>query len=170
MARPGNRGDAVAKTLTVTLTVNGEKRTAEVRPDETLLEMLRERLGLTGTKEGCGKGECGACSVILDGAPVTSCIVFAAQCEGRDVLTIEGLSDDGKLGVIQEAFVEAGAVQCGFCTPGMIMSAHALLSSNPNPTRGEIAEAISGNLCRCTGYVKIIDAIELASGRFDDRA
>jgi len=149
--------------LKVRLTVNGRERSADVDSTETLLSLLRERLGLTGTKEGCGRGECGACTVILDGEPVNSCLVFAAQCDGRDVLTIEGLGENGELDRIQRAFVEAGAVQCGYCTPGMIMSAYALLASKPHPTRGEIQEAISGNLCRCTGYVKIVDAIERAS-------
>jgi len=150
--------------LKVRLKVNGRERSADVGATETLLSLLRERLGLTGTKEGCGRGECGACTVILDGEPVNACLVFAAQCDGRDVLTIEGLSESGEIDRIQRAFVETGAVQCGFCTPGMIMSAHALLASNPRPTRDEIREAISGNLCRCTGYVKIVDAIERASG------
>jgi len=149
--------------LKVRLTVNGRERSADVESTETLLALLRERLGLTGTKEGCGRGECGACTVILDGEPVNSCLVFAAQCDGRDVLTIEGLGENGELDRIQRAFVEAGAVQCGYCTPGMIMSAHALLASKPHPTRDEIREAISGNLCRCTGYVKIVDAIERAA-------
>ena len=150
--------------MKVRLKVNGRERSADVGATETLLSLLRERLGLTGTKEGCGRGECGACTVILDGEPVNACLVFAAQCDGRDVLTIEGLSESGEIDRIQRAFVETGAVQCGFCTPGMIMSAHALLASNPRPTRDEIREAISGNLCRCTGYVKIVDAIERASG------
>ena len=149
--------------MKVRLTVNGRERSADVESTETLLALLRERLGLTGTKEGCGRGECGACTVILDGEPVNSCLVFAAQCDGRDVLTIEGLGENGELDRIQRAFVEAGAVQCGYCTPVMIMSAHALLASKPHPTRGEIREAISGNLCRCTGYVKIVDAIERAA-------
>jgi carbon-monoxide dehydrogenase small subunit len=149
--------------VNVTLTVNGASRTAEVDPTTTLVEMLRGPLGLTGTKVGCGRGECGACTVILDGRPVNSCIVFAAQCGGRDVLTIEGLAANGSLHRIQEAFVEAGAVQCGYCTPGMIMSAYALLRENPRPTREEIRQAIAGNLCRCTGYVKIVEAVERAS-------
>jgi aerobic-type carbon monoxide dehydrogenase small subunit (CoxS/CutS family) len=149
--------------MQISVTVNGERRTAEVGGATTLLELLREHLDLTGTKRGCGRGECGACTVILDGKPVNSCLVFAAQCDGREVVTIEGLTKDGRLDRIQEAFAKEGAVQCGFCTPGVIMSAYALLSSNGRPDRREIAEAISGNLCRCTGYVKIIDAIETAS-------
>jgi len=147
----------------VSLKVNGETRTVAVRSDATLVELLRDGLGLTGTKIGCGRGECGACTVILDGRPVNACLVFAAQCEGREVLTVEGLAAGGELDRIQRAFIEAGAVQCGFCTPGMLMSAYALLRSNPRPTRAEIEEAISGNLCRCTGYVKIVDAVEKAS-------
>jgi aerobic carbon-monoxide dehydrogenase small subunit len=147
----------------VTLTVNGSTRSADVDPAASLLTLLRIGLGLTGTKQGCGNGECGACTVLLDGEPVNSCLVFAAQCEGRNVLTIEGLSESGELDRLQSAFADAGAVQCGFCTPGMIMSGKALLMRNPRPTRKEIAEAISGNLCRCTGYVKIVDAIELVA-------
>ena len=151
--------------MLVNLTVNGEQREADVPSAATLVELLREHLGLVGTKVGCGHGECGACTVLLDGEPVNSCLVFAAQCDGREVTTIEGLRKDGALDRIQNAFVDAGAVQCGFCTPGMIMSAAALLSSNPAPSRDEIEEAISGNLCRCTGYVKIVDAVQLASSR-----
>ena len=151
--------------MLVSLTVNGEQRAADVPSAATLVELLREHLGLTGTKVGCGHGECGACTVLLDGEPVNSCLVFAAQCKGREVTTIEGLRRNGALDRVQNAFVEAGAVQCGYCTPGMIMSAVALLSSNPAPSRGEIEEAISGNLCRCTGYVKIVDAVERASAR-----
>lgn len=149
----------------ITLTVNGEQREADCPSAATLVELLREHLGLVGTKVGCGHGECGACTVLLDGEPVNSCLVFAAQCDGHEVTTIEGLRRHGALDRIQNAFVDAGAVQCGFCTPGMIMSAAALLSSNPEPSRDEIEEAISGNLCRCTGYVKIVDAVQLASAR-----
>ena len=150
--------------MRVALTVNGSEHEVDVPPAITLVELLRERLGLTGTKVGCGRGECGACTVLLDGEPVNSCIVFAAQCNGRDVVTIEGLAESGSLDRIQEAFVQAGAVQCGYCTPGMVMSAHALLRSNPDPTREDVERAISGNLCRCTGYVKIIDAVVAAAG------
>jgi carbon-monoxide dehydrogenase small subunit len=149
--------------MLVTLTVNGDERQADVPSAATLVELLREYLGLTGTKVGCGHGECGACTVMLDGEPVNSCLVFAAQCDGREVTTIEGLRRDGALDRIQNAFVTAGAVQCGYCTPGMIMSAAALLAVNPRPSRAEIEEAVSGNLCRCTGYVKIVDAVKLAS-------
>ncbi len=149
--------------MLVTIRVNGEEREADVPSAATLVEMLREHLGLTGTKVGCGNGECGACTVLLDREPVNSCLVFAAQCDGRDVLTIEGLASTGELDRIQKAFIETGAVQCGFCTPGMIMSAAALLASNPAPTREEVDVALSGNLCRCTGYVKIVDAVLAAS-------
>ena len=149
--------------MEINLTVNGRERTVDARPDATLVEALRDGLGLTGTKVGCGHGECGACTVLLDGEPVISCLVFAAQCEGREVVTIEGLAESGDLDRIRETFAEAGAVQCGYCTPGMAVSAFALLSSNPHPTRDEITEAISGNLCRCTGYIKIIEAVSKAA-------
>ncbi|MCK5596433.1 MAG: (2Fe-2S)-binding protein [Candidatus Eisenbacteria sp.] len=149
--------------MEINLTVNGRERTVDARPDATLVEALRDGLGFTGTKVGCGHGECGACTVLLDGEPVISCLVFAAQCEGREVVTIEGLAESGDLDRIRETFAEAGAVQCGYCTPGMAVSAFALLSSNPHPTRDEITEAISGNLCRCTGYVKIIEAVSKAA-------
>lgn len=149
--------------MEISLTINGRERTVDARPDATLVEALRDGLGLTGTKVGCGHGECGACTALLDGEPVISCLVFAAQCEGREVVTIEGLVASGDLDRIREAFAEAGAVQCGYCTPGMAVSAFALLSSNPHPTRDEITEAISGNLCRCTGYVKIIEAVSKAA-------
>jgi 4-hydroxybenzoyl-CoA reductase gamma subunit len=147
----------------VALAVNGELREADVPSATLLVDLLRAHLGLTGTKIGCGHGECGACTVLLDGEPVNSCLVFAAQCDGREVTTIEGISANGELDRIQRAFIETGAVQCGFCTPGMIMSAAALLATNPRPSREEIEEALSGNLCRCTGYVKIVDAVELAA-------
>ena len=146
--------------MTIHLTINGESVTAEVRPEETLVSLIRRRLGLTGTKESCNVGECGACTVILDGKAVKSCVTLAAQCEGSSVITIEGLQKDGELHPLQRCFVEKNAVQCGFCTPGFIMSALAYLGEHPNPTREEIRGAISGNLCRCTGYEQIIDAIE----------
>ncbi|MGB9553313.1 MAG: (2Fe-2S)-binding protein [bacterium] len=129
----------------------------------TLLEALRDYLGLIGVKEGCGKGECGACTVLLDGKAVPSCLILALQAEGKEILTVEGLAQEG-LTPLQKAFVEEGAVQCGYCTPGMILSAEALLRENPNPSEEEIKEAISGNLCRCTGYLKIIKAIKKAGG------
>ena len=146
--------------MTIQLTINGEHVTAEVRPEETLVSLIRRRLGLTGTKESCCVGECGACTVILDGKAVKSCVTLAAQCEGSNVITIEGLQKDGELHPLQRCFVEKNAVQCGFCTPGFIMSALAYLGEHPNPTREEIRSAISGNLCRCTGYEQIVDAIE----------
>ena len=145
--------------------VNGEPVRLEVAPHATLLEVLREQLELTGTKYGCGEGECGACSVILDGRVVSSCLVLALECEGSEVLTIEGLAANGRLHPIQQAFVDHGAIQCGFCTPGMIMAAHALLQAHPAPTEEQIKRGLEGNLCRCTGYRKIIDAVlSLAQG------
>jgi aerobic carbon-monoxide dehydrogenase small subunit len=143
----------------IQLTINGQPVEAAVEPNRTLLQFLREDLGLTGTKHGCGLGDCGACTVILDGQPVNSCLVLAIQANGKEVLTIEGLAENGKLHPIQQAFVDKGAIQCGFCTPGMILSAKALLDANPKPTEQEIRMAISGNLCRCTGYQKIVEAI-----------
>ena len=143
----------------IELTVNGQPVEAVVEPNRTLLQFLREDLGLTGTKHGCGLGDCGACTVILDGQPVNSCLVLAMQANGKEVLTIEGLAENGKLHPIQQAFVDKGAIQCGFCTPGMILSAKALLDANPKPTEEDIRMAISGNLCRCTGYQKIVEAI-----------
>lgn len=143
----------------IQLTVNGQPVDAAVEPNRTLLQFLREDLGLTGTKHGCGLGDCGACTVILDGQAVNSCLVLAIHANGREVLTIEGLAENGKLHPIQQAFVDKGSIQCGFCTPGMILSAKALLDTNPNPTEQEIRMAISGNLCRCTGYQKIVEAI-----------
>lgn len=148
-----------------TFKVNGKNVSVEVEDTTTLLEILRENLGLTGTKEGCGKGECGACSVLLNGETVNSCIVLAPQVEGQEVITIEGLNSDKEGKLLQEAFVEEGAVQCGFCTPGMIVSSKALLIKNSEPTREEIREGLSGNLCRCTGYTKIIDAVDKAARR-----
>ena len=147
----------------IELTVNGEPVEAAVDPNKTLLHFLREDLELTGAKHGCGLGDCGACTVILDGKPVNSCLVLAVQANGREVLTIEGVAENGKLHPIQQAFVEKGAIQCGYCTPGMILSAKSLLEENPRPTEAEIRTAISGNLCRCTGYQKIVEAIQAAS-------
>lgn len=144
------------------LTVNGEKIYAQIEPNKTLLWFLREKLGLTGTKEGCGAGECGACTVILNGKAVNSCLVMALEAEDGEVYTIEGEAKNGELSRLQSAFIEKNALQCGFCTPGMIMSARALLNENPNPSREEIKEALQGNLCRCTGYEPIIEAIEEA--------
>ena len=144
---------------TITVTVNGARERLDVGPNMTLLQMLREKLALTGTKNGCEAGECGACTVIVDGEPVNSCMMLAVEVDEREVLTVEGLAPEGQLSSLQEAFVEHNAVQCGFCTPGMLMSAHALLERNPNPTEEQIKQALVGNLCRCTGYVRIIRAV-----------
>ena len=151
-------------THTITLTVNGARERLEVPSNMTLLYMLRDKLGLTGTKNGCEAGECGACTVLLDGEPVNSCMMLAVEAEGREVLTVEGLAPEGQLSPLQEAFVEHNAVQCGFCTPGMLMTATALLERNPHPSETEIKEALVGNLCRCTGYVRIIAAVQSAAG------
>ena len=153
----------------IRLTVNGQRERATVPASMTLLELLREPLHLTGTKEGCGIGECGACTVLLDGAPVTACLVLAVEADGCEVRTIEGEASAGKLSDLQRAFIDAGAVQCGFCTPGMIMSARALLERNSDPSDEEIVEAIAGNLCRCTGYESIVQAIRLAAGSVNGR-
>ena len=145
------------------LTINGERRQAEdVWEGESLLYVLRERLNLPGSKNACEQGECGSCSVYLDGVLVCACLVLAGQAEGREVVTVEGLSGEDELHPIQEAFLEAGAVQCGFCTPGLILATHDLLGRNPEPSDAEIREALAGNLCRCTGYEKILDAVRLA--------
>ena len=146
---------------TIQFTLNGETVQAEIEPHLTLLRLLREKIGLTGTKEGCGAGECGACTVLLNGMTVNSCIFPAMEVEGQTVVTIEGLADgEGKLHPLQQAFIEHGAIQCGFCTPGMVLSAKALLDEHPHPTEEEIRKGIAGNLCRCTGYVKIVEAIQ----------
>jgi aerobic-type carbon monoxide dehydrogenase small subunit (CoxS/CutS family) len=149
----------------ITLTVNGDSHSLEVEPELSLLEMLRERLGLTGTNCGCNKGDCGACTVIMNGKSVNSCLVLAAECDGAHILTIEGLAREGKLHPVQEAFIEQGAVQCGFCTPGMVMQTVAFLASNPNPTEEEARAGIEGNICRCTGYERIVEAILSAAGK-----
>ncbi|NBF39742.1 MAG: 2Fe-2S iron-sulfur cluster binding domain-containing protein [Spirochaetes bacterium] len=156
--------------MKITFTLNGTSRTVEAEPLARLLDLLREDLGLTGTKEGCGEGECGACTVLMDGMLVASCLVPAAQADGTDISTIEGLgeTEGGKL--LADAFAEAHAVQCGFCTPGMMMAARQLLQHNPDPTEQEIRHAISGNICRCTGYDMIIDGIQLAARRARERA
>jgi carbon-monoxide dehydrogenase small subunit len=146
--------------VTVTLNVNGEKRTASVAPETTLLRLLRENLNLTGAKLGCDVGDCGACTVIVDGKLVNSCLMLAGQVEGRDVLTIEGLATMNRLHPIQKAFEDKGSLQCGFCGPGVIMATKALLDENPDPTVHEIRDALAGNLCRCTGYTKMIEAIQ----------
>ncbi len=143
--------------------VNGKEVSLTVDSNERLIDMIRNKLNLTGTKEGCGKGDCGSCVVIVDGKTVNACLMLAAQAHGKKILTIEGLGSPEELHPIQESFIEKGAVQCGFCIPGMIITAKNFLDQNPNPTREEIREAISGNLCRCTGYVKIVDAVEAAA-------
>ena len=147
------------------LTVNGEPREVEAWEGESLLFALREGLGLPGSKNACEQGECGSCSVLLDGVLVCSCLVLAAQADGHDVVTVEGLAGDGELHRVQEAFAETGAVQCGFCTPGLVVAAADLLAHNPDPGEDEIREALSGNLCRCTGYAKIFDAVRLAAAK-----
>lgn len=151
--------------VNVSLTVNNKKHEVTVEPDERLLDTLRDRLNLTGVKEGCSIGECGACTVILDGKAINSCMVYTFQIDGSEVLTVEGLETNGTLDPLQEAFIDHQAVQCGFCTPGMLMSAKALLNENPDPDRDEIKTAIEGNLCRCTGYQQIIEAIESAANQ-----
>ena len=145
---------------TINFILNGKPRQVEVPPHWTLLRVLREKLGLTGTKEGCGIGECGACTVLLDGMPVNACLILVPKAEGREVQTVEGLGSRKSLHPLQTSFIEHGAVQCGFCTPGILMSSKALLEKNPHPKREEVKEAISGHLCRCTGYQQIIEAIE----------
>lgn len=147
----------------ITLTVNGDEHVALVKANTTLLDLLREEFDYTGTKKGCELGDCGACTVLLDGEPVNSCIILAVEVDGRSVTTIEGLEKEGKLDVVQEAFINHGAIQCGYCSPGMILSGRALLNRNPNPTEREVREAIAGNLCRCTGYVRIVEAILAAA-------
>ena len=148
---------------TITLTVNGEAEIVNVPSHMTLLQMLREQLVLTGTKNGCSAGECGACTVLLNGEPVNSCLVLAVECDGAEITTVEGLADDGRLDPVQEALMEAGGVQCGFCTPGVLISARALLNRNPHPAEADIREALVGNLCRCTGYVRIIEGVKQAA-------
>ncbi|HEX7310126.1 MAG TPA: (2Fe-2S)-binding protein [Gaiellaceae bacterium] len=151
--------------MRVTVTVNGERHEAEVWEGESLLFALRERLGFPGSKNACEQGECGSCSVLLDGELVCACLVLAAQADGHDVVTVEGLGAGEDLHPVQQAFVDAGAVQCGFCTPGLVVATAALLQRTPNPSEDEIREALSGNLCRCTGYMKIFDAVRTAAAR-----
>jgi carbon-monoxide dehydrogenase small subunit len=151
--------------MRIAVTVNGERRESDVWPGESLLTTLRDRLGLPGSKNACEQGECGSCSVLLDGTLVCSCLVLAAQADGHEVVTVEGLAEEGSLDPVQEAFADSGAVQCGFCTPGFVVAAADLLHRIPDPSDDEIREALSGNLCRCTGYQKILDAVHLAAAR-----
>ena len=151
--------------MQISLTVNGEKRTLDITPYTRLLDLLREDLGLTGAKEGCGKGECGACTVIMNGELTPSCLVPAPQADGAEIITIEGLKMGDQLHPIQESFIEAGAVQCGFCIPGMVLAGKRLLDKNPNPTEKEVRYGLAGNICRCTGYAKIIEAVMMAADK-----
>ena len=153
----------------IVLKVNGINYRVNVEPRRTLVEVLRETLGLTGTKKSCNEGECGACTVLMDGAPVSSCLVLAMDAQDKEIVTIEGLSEGEKLHPIQEAFLKHGGIQCGFCTPGMVVAAKALLDRNPRPTPTEIREGISGNLCRCTGYQHIVDSISAASAQIEKK-
>lgn len=150
--------------LAVTLKVNGETKELLIKEDALLIDVLRDEVGLTGTKKGCGEGECGTCTVLIDGRPVNSCLVLAALAQGKEILTIEGVGTPENLHPIQQAFVEEGAIQCGFCTPGMVMTTKALLDREKNPDEQQIRKTISGNLCRCTGYVKIVKAVKRAAG------
>jgi aerobic-type carbon monoxide dehydrogenase small subunit (CoxS/CutS family) len=153
---------ASQKTSHIRMTLNGEEVDVSFAPYKTLLEVLREDLGHTGTKHGCELGECGACVVLLDGKPVVSCLILALECDGRSILTVEGLARDGSLHPLQEAFADLGAAQCGYCTPGILVTAKALLDQNTHPSRDQIRDALSGNLCRCTGYLQIFEAVEEA--------
>ena len=150
-------------TQPIQMTINGRPHSLEVEPRKTLLAVLRDQLHLTGTKEGCSTGDCGACTVLLDGEPVNSCLVLAVEADGRELTTIEGIASNGELHPVQSALVETGGMQCGFCTPGVVMSSVALLRDNPKPTEDEIRQALAGNLCRCTGYTKIVEAVQLAA-------
>lgn len=155
--------------MRIEVTVNGVRRSLDVEPNRLLLDLLREDLYLTGTKYGCGIGECGACTVLLDGEPVLACMMLAVDADGRTVDTIEGVAEGDELHTLQEAFIEEGAVQCGFCTPGFIMTAKALLEENSDPDEAEIREYLKGNLCRCTGYVNIVKAVQSAAGKMRGR-
>jgi carbon-monoxide dehydrogenase small subunit len=156
------------ESISIRFSLNGQQVDADIAPGALLAEVLREQLGIVGVKIGCGEGECGACTVLVDGVATLSCIYPAAKVDGRQVTTVEGLSHNRELDVIQQAFVDCFASQCGYCTPGMIMAAKALLDQNPDPTRDEIMTGISGNICRCTGYYQIVDAIELAARRLQE--
>ena len=153
--------------LDVTLNVNGERYEVAVAPYETLCDVLRNKLGFTEVKKGCGEGECGACTILVEGKPVCSCLMLAAQANDREITTVRGLSTDGKLHPLQEKFIEYGAIQCGYCTPGMLLAAKALLDSNPQPSEEEVRVAISGNICRCTGYQQIVEAIIAAAAEMN---
>jgi carbon-monoxide dehydrogenase small subunit len=155
--------------LLISFTINGERRSAEVGATDRLIDFIREELSLTGTKEGCGEGECGACTVILNGKTIASCITYAHEAHNSEIVTIEGKNVLKDLEVIESSFVDAGAVQCGFCIPGMVLSTKALLDENPEPSREEIRKGLQGNLCRCTGYVKIVDGVELSAKRIREK-
>ena len=147
----------------ITITVNGETEQVDVPSNMTVLKMLREKMGKTGTKNGCAAGECGACTVMVDGEPTNSCMMLAVECDGKEIVTVEGIANNGHLAPIQEAIIDSGGVQCGFCTPGILIASQALLDRKPNPSEDEIKEALVGNLCRCTGYVRIIEAVQAAA-------
>lgn len=159
----GSNGAVKSRAQVIVIEVNGESHEVTVRPRHTLVEVLREQVGLTGTKDGCEQGVCGACTVLLDGRPTLACITLAIECDGRTIRTVEGLAENGRITALQQAFLDQGAVQCGFCTPGMLMSATALLEHNPKPSLDEIKKALEGNLCRCTGYNAIVAAVRQAS-------
>jgi aerobic carbon-monoxide dehydrogenase small subunit len=150
-------------TISVTMTINGQSYTVDVRPHHTLLDVLRDQLGLTGSKECCAEGECGACTVLIDGRAITACLMLGVEADGSDIVTIEGLAKDRQLDRVQQAFLDKGAVQCGFCIPGMIVAARYLLTTNPHPTMEEIKEGLAGNLCRCGGYSRIVEAVAAAA-------
>ena len=165
VTKTGVAAKAESRSRLVSLCVNGEWREVAVKPRHTLVEVIRDTIGLTGTKASCESGTCGACTVLLDGRPILACITLAVECDGRQIQTVEGLAQGEKLSAVQEAFLDQGALQCGFCTPGMLMSATALLKDNPKPSRQEINKALEGNLCRCTGYNSIVEAVLQASGQ-----
>ncbi len=160
---PDTKGNNKVNSYDLNLTVNNKAVLAAIEPHLTLLEFLRDTLRLTGTKEGCSTGHCGACSVLVDGEPISSCLMLAAEADGRNILTVEGLVNNGELHPIQAAFISEGGLQCGFCTSGMMLAAYALLEKNPRPTEAEIRVGLAGNLCRCTGYHKIVEAVQLAA-------